>query len=385
MQITRPSDLKSLCLVSKRTFELTVPYLYKEVRIPYLPEDPEWTRVSRLAQSPNIHHVRSIEIGRHHIAKDQYCKHFHQLVEKLPPHSLTRFAFDSRGRPQGSDLLQLWRSQPTLQDLQFNFWFNSPPLQDLVRIEQDVLRNLRSITTVNIDFGGESNPILVQRFLNLINTSKLRDAKVACLFGKVSEDYGVPSAGIDQLFNWLPNHLTCLSLSQINLPDPRYWRLGDYSSLRRLRLRYCQHVAPILNDDQIPPLRDFLVELDEKAMRLDFDACTNFIERAKRLETLIIGNKLMTFQWDAVAAALSTHPKGLRTLMVDFLLGFSCGEASWYEQLDGSQLRQLAGRLGDSPNTQLTICKCQVCIPICLIRIVLRLMEIGNSWNVAEP
>ncbi|KAL9123985.1 MAG: hypothetical protein Q9217_006640 [Psora testacea] len=358
--ITRPSDLKALCFVSKRTLEVAVPYLYKDIKIPYHPEDPEWSRVTMLAQSPNLHHIRSIEIGHYHIAMNLCCKQFHQLVEKLPHNTLTRLNFGHSGRPEARDLLHLWTTQSTLQDLQFDFWFNAPPLQDLVGTERAILQNLNSLTTVEINFGGGADPDMVQQFLDSIDTSHLRTVQAVCLFGKVSEDNVVPSAGVDHLFNWLPHHLTQLSLGQINFPDHERWHLSDYRSLRRLQLADCQNVRQILNGVQTPPLRHLIMQFDRNGMRVDFDACIAFVERAKCLETLIIDNKLNSIQQEALAAALYTHRKGLHSLMVDFRPELSYMRPSWFQRLGSSTLRQLAVRLGDSPTVQLTTCASEV-------------------------
>ena len=345
--------------------EFSVPHLYKNVSLPYHPDDPGWARVTTLAQSPNLHYVRSIEIGSHAIACVKFCRQFHQLVTRLPPHTLTRFSFGHYGRPEPCDLLYLWASQSNLQEMQFSFWINSPSMHDLVTTEQAVLRNLRYLTKLGINLGSEAEPNLGRQFLQSIDTTNLHDVEVDCLFGRSSTVLEMPEAGVDYLFDWLPHHLTRLSLSQVKFPERENWHLSNYHSLHRLRLTDCQDIAPILDDVQTPQVRHLLGRFDEDGKQNDLAAYINFVERAKRLETLVIDNKLSSPLCAAVASALSSHPRGLDTFMTDSCPWLSPRTATWFNKLDRTTLKQLAIRVGESPNTISPTGECEVCIFRC--------------------
>ena len=77
-QFSRPTDLKSLGLVSKKISALSITLLYRDLILPYDPEGPErlWLCLTRLSQSISLEHVQTIRVGlRSHMkyGVQRYC------------------------------------------------------------------------------------------------------------------------------------------------------------------------------------------------------------------------------------------------------------------------------------------------------------------------
>ena len=367
--------------MSKDLFHLVVPHLYRNVRLPYHPEDSQWARVVTLAQSQYLRLVRSIEIGHHYTGMTRLCRQLHQLFHNLPSNSLTRFNFGSHGRPEASDQVHLWKTQSTLQDLQLNFWVNSPSLQDLVRDEQATLRSLQCLTTIRMNLVTEADPDLIVRLLSLFNTANLREVEVVYML--IRHD-ATPSAGVAHLVNWLPIYLTQLSLGQVTFPDQTRFHLSQFHSIRRLQLIGCSNIASVLNGAHTPTLQGFLIQCNVGHMASEFNAYVGFIAQATNLKTLIIDNKLSNVRLDSLATAISSHAKAMRVLMVDCHRDATRFLPSWLKKFDCSQLRQLALRSALLSDADSSVAICKVCISRCPDSRLNSLTEVEHCHRFTE-
>ena len=88
-RITRPTDLKALCLISKAFSQILTPFLYRNLELPYDPEDPNWSRLKSCADNQATEYVESLKFGLCDYTGFIFCKAFKDLIPKLGKDSLT--------------------------------------------------------------------------------------------------------------------------------------------------------------------------------------------------------------------------------------------------------------------------------------------------------
>ena len=174
--------------------------------------------MTKLAQSSQLQHVRSIEIGQHHYQKGQLCRPLHDLLARLPPNTLSAFHYFSSATPEACDARLLWDTQTSLKRLNFNFWMCSLSLHDIVHQNGAILRRLQSLSEVSIDLGDVTNPDLIRHFLFLLDSGNLKAADITWDADRLRNDHSSPSSNLVPILEWLPQNLTHLSFRYVEFP-----------------------------------------------------------------------------------------------------------------------------------------------------------------------
>ena len=327
IQITRPSDLRSLCLVSKQVSRSATPLLYRNVFLPFEARDPGWTRLERLASSDGVFagHVKSINIGSCDYTAQKFCKTLHTVIENLPEGSLRRFDFGPLARPTYEDLKRLFRTQQRLTNLKLDFSLNSPSFCDITsdfELMSD-LNDLESLSEIYIDFGADGPEPQARDFVfsRLRNgSSKLRKVVLKAIpeiFKFLDASPGLPQFSLSSSF---PTTLTHISLWYYTFETTDDLDLNKYPALTDLELIECGGVETLLDNYLSPTLKGFVYrhECEEQGeIRAASRTVIELIKRMKTPKRLTIDCEFcFTGQERPLASAIAAHADSLEYLLL---------------------------------------------------------------------
>lgn len=290
IQISRPSDLKALCLVSHEVSDLATPVLYRNIFLPYDDTDKEWSKVEALANSKGLRdgHVRSVNIGSCDFTKQSICRPLEKLISKLPHNTLRRFEFGPIARPTHWALQLLWTYQRYLTNLFFDFSLKSPSIFDIIENDLGVIFWLNQVSDLKVNFGHGPPGKGGRAFLNEITSLLPGLRRTSLVFPPCYADSPSPvHSKTSLLSDGLPRTLTHLSLSHarfeiapLNLP------LDQFSALTDLEIHECTNVITLLINFTSPALESFSYRHACGEQESDGRAQTAIIEFLKRLKAL---------------------------------------------------------------------------------------------------
>ena len=115
-KITRPTDLKSLALVSRNMHNLVTPYLYREVVLPY-GNSTALAILYSLLRSRQRPLVRAVKLIQEAPTLSQVYLELtvKGLLAFLPADTLTRLEWDDCGRVSSEVLIPLWQHHRGIQ------------------------------------------------------------------------------------------------------------------------------------------------------------------------------------------------------------------------------------------------------------------------------
>ncbi|KAG8526210.1 uncharacterized protein KY384_000203 [Bacidia gigantensis] len=128
-------------------------------------------------------------------------------------------------------------------------------------------------------------PDLFCRFLEKLNTERLRNVRLSYFPGRIRPDERVPYPRNDSMLKWCPESLTSLSLAEITFPGSDVWRLSDYPLLTRLELRDCWNVGQVLDEVTRSKVQHLIIQFYDVSPQQDFYSCV-IIKNLQHLEVL---------------------------------------------------------------------------------------------------
>ncbi|MCJ1427684.1 hypothetical protein MMC29_005589, partial [Sticta canariensis] len=284
--ISRPTDLKALCLVSKEISAISTPRLYRDINLRYGTEYPDRLSLclTRLSHSRSLGHVQTIKIGylgEPNQGNQGYCSALSHLLPKLRDNSLIRFEFDELTRPTHKQLRFLWQHQKRLHNLQLDFKTYPPTVSDHEH-PTHLLRSLRLISELDLDFESATVDSEVLPLLKTLDLSHLQKLRLASL-PKTSSGPSEPLKLRKILFSdYFPATLTHLTLCFVSFIDNNL-QLNDYPSLTHLALRWCNRSLDLFAGYSRPTLMSLsLVEHSHLA------GLSDMLHRFRGLESLAI-------------------------------------------------------------------------------------------------
>ena len=303
--------MKSLCLVSKAFSQISTPFLYRDLELPYDQGDTNWSKLKSLANKEGIQYVKSLKFGLCDYTEFSFCKALEDLLPRLRKDSLKRFEFGGLGRPTHDMMKHLWHSQKSLRNLQLNFGLLSPSIDDILREDAPALKALDKVDELDVNFAAtvdadSAHDLLC--FLELRNLQKIQVTFVPSINREVSFR--------DPFFaHHLPISLTHITLNFISLPRPEFLQFDLYPSLTYLELHDCLHTGPVMDAFRKPVLRQFsYLHSDTNA---PLDELALMLRRFNTLENLIvdIGLQAQPYDCDMLTLGIVTHCETLKSLL----------------------------------------------------------------------
>ena len=326
IQITRPSDLRSLCLVSKQVSQSATPSLYRDLFLPFDPRDPGWTRLERLANSDGVFdgHVKSINLGSCDYTAQKFCKTLQNVIENLPEDSLRRFDFGPLARPTYEDFRRLFRSQQRLTNLKLDFSLNSPSISEIISDHQLMsdFYALESLSDIYIDFGADRPEPQARDFVYTLmkGSSKLRKVVLKALPELSKLPDASPDLPQSLLSNSFPTTLTHISLWYYTYETTEDLNLNEYPALTDLELIECGGVETLLDNYLNPTLKGFVYRhecAEQGEDRVTSKAIIELIKRMKTPKRLTIDCEFcFVGQETHLASAIAAHADNLEYLLL---------------------------------------------------------------------
>lgn len=308
--------MKTLCLVSRKVSSKAISQLYRDISLPYRPEDNQWKRVILLSQSRQLQHVRSINIGQSDVQGHVFCEALYPLLITLPANTLKRFEWSGRGRPTPNGQTYLWETQKQLQNLQLDFYYYAPSIKEMLRSQKAELQSLHDVVELSINFAGVTNEDLVHSLFDMLGLKALRKIKLASL-----PDYRdtVNGATFGESFylKFLPRTLTHITLFYMNLPAAEHWNLSEYYHLSHLEFYDCRNVGSILASFTQPTLKHLSLGYGSNE-DLDYSVAA-FLGRFGSLENLTLakwGVSGPTMGYGYLAESIASHRGSLKSLIL---------------------------------------------------------------------
>ncbi|KAG6995682.1 hypothetical protein G7Y79_00043g079660 [Physcia stellaris] len=326
IQITRPSDLRSLCLVSKQVSRSATPLLYRNIFLPFDARDPGWTRLERLADSDGVFdgHVKSVNLGSCDYTAQKFCKTLQNFIENLPDDTLRRFDFSPLARPTHEDIRRLFRSQQRLTNLKLDFSLNSPSISEIVS-DHELMSDfyaLESLSEVYIDFGTDGPEPQARDFVYRLTKRSSTLRKV--ILKALPELSKLPDASIllpqSLLSSSFPSTLTHISLWYYTCETTEDLNLNQYPALTDMELIECGGVKKLLDNYLNPTLMGFVYRhecAEQGKDRVTAKAIIEFIKRMKTPKRLTIDCEFcFSGQETHLASTIAAHADKLEYLLL---------------------------------------------------------------------
>ena len=246
-KVIRPSDLKSVCLVSKNVSDLASKRLYRDIVMPNRDDDPQWERIEILSQSSRIKDIQTLQIGTWPTRYEtpRYCENLSVLIPKLLPHTLRSFVFESYCRPRSDYLVLLWKMQRNLHKLYLDFQLCAPAINEIAHFHKAVLQNLDNVQELEIVLAAEGERETSLLF-DCLNLKSLRRIKLESVLPRsdLSTELNLGSTFFSR---YLPRTLTHICFREMALPPTDNWELSEFQGLESLILMHCRFVNPVLD------------------------------------------------------------------------------------------------------------------------------------------
>lgn len=324
--ITRPSDLKSLCLVSKTLSVVSTPRLYHDIVIPNDLDDSRGIHkiVESLSNQKGLKYARRLHVGE---CSHQTTKAIDSLLAALPDNSILRFSYHASGEnqfPTASQTEYICLHQRKIRNLHFgNFFVTIPKLLD--RLQRAFLN---SVTELSFPLSPSANE-LGMSFppcwpINMVNSIHLRKLEL-------SFNLRGSKPRLASLFaiHPLPN-LTHLSFKDCLFEDMEV-DLATMPKLEHLVLADCFNIASglvIANGTRLKSLElsvtDGEVQADATGRFHDHGVSFEFVDvlnHFRDLDILIIhaiSSEILSQDCVGLADAIQMHSETLSILLVQY-------------------------------------------------------------------
>lgn len=330
MQILRPNDLVSLCLVCRELSSLVMPVLYKHLDLSAEPDgsDPaNLEKYTSLYSSRGLQYVRSLRMDCSLHTSGNSGLLLEKLLPMLRPHSLTNFEVNYFGSLTLRNLKILWSTQKSLMNIQLDVGYRSPKspsIDDLLRELVGDLRSLENVRNLRLRLGASADLGSCAGLLMLLDYSKLEQISLELErpWLKEEEVYEVRTLNHDLFPRYIPSNIQNLCLDSIWLPEATTVQLDTWPCLTALSVLSCRNVRPMLASFNTPKLVSFIYQDEAK----DEHNCTeeerllsvaSMIGRFNTLQTLILDTVWVQRGASAVhgvITSLRNHSRTLRSL-----------------------------------------------------------------------
>lgn len=335
-QISRPTDLKSLCLTSRQLREITARRLYREVTI-----DVGSTKDTRLAaflnpQNIGLQHIRKLDLYLTDVVDK--CNQIHQanfavrmILELLPENILDKFSWHPWSPFSADNLVLLYKKQKRLK------WAES------IALDRNVLDELQKIPDFKQQFSHvrkiglypDSREVLDYCHFILKHTSNLDKVTLHASFedsdAPISErELNDSSTGPGLITSTIFSHMqpfarcTPLALKEITLQKlalryaaETYCNIIDFRTVKSIRAFSCTGTdalfAELSKSTKLPQKLETLeAKLSDNPENDGLAALDGFL-------CLVSGIKVLTLDYSSVnslpaAAGIIRHSKTLKQL-----------------------------------------------------------------------
>lgn len=333
-EIARPTDLKSLALVSRHLHDLVTPYLYREVVIPY-GNQTGLAVLHTLLQSTQHRFVRVVKLVQegHGDEIERYLELMVvELLARLPNNSLTRLEWDGSAGVRSEVLGYLWQHHRGIQNFRLPSAMLHPTLSSDVSCWNDIL-SLGSIVDVNLTIRHPDDMRAVTKALEYLDLSHVK--KFSAVFQM--ENPNQPDWQIRRNFFCGKLHLTLTVLRlvrhklSINIRGNDLDGFGnwlEFSVLNRLEICYCTNMDVFFASIRTPVLKHFELRLRSEigSDTPEYNQSVNtqfnlFLRRFRGLQTLLLQTRLQRLT--LTREIMQQHAPTLRIYLND-LSGYSC-------------------------------------------------------------
>ncbi|KAI9699364.1 MAG: hypothetical protein M1836_002975 [Candelina mexicana] len=249
--IIRPTDMKTLCLVSKHLCSLMTPQLYRRVVLDI--GGPPDQRVPALLSPDNrgLYHIRALVLeGHSEYDERQAFLDLRLITELLPRDILHSFSWDLSSPIRVEDLLLLYQRQKELRNIKISR--TDQPFFEVLTTRPLILSTLKLVEVVDIYATCEDSLCAGQKVLETY-----RD--IDTLHIHMDPYLRAPKKRIELVTGYLFSHMvpfescTPIILRKLNLFDldlkhaaTTLLRVIDFSRLEILTFRQCTRVQAIL-------------------------------------------------------------------------------------------------------------------------------------------
>ncbi len=308
-----PSDLRSLCLVSKDMSATATPALYRVIIL----DRNETSCLSRIMRSSGLPFIRVIRILH---CNQRTFNNLSRLIERLPKDSLTKCDVGEWTSSSPLLLNDIWQSQKRLRNLRWRFFFEPERISAWSTVAITV-GSLAAFTELSIKLAGEHRlgrptpGALGKKFdgANLpLNPSRLRKLKI-------EGSSGIHDMRLSKIFPTEPfERLTHLTLYRVFFEQTLRLKL-NCPNLEHLALVHCdmEPKCSWLSSFTLKSMFYFYNQEHSKPLD-DVQGLVNLLNQVCDLEVLAVRTKAMEPRSSKkLAAAIGRHTKSLTFLIVN--------------------------------------------------------------------
>lgn len=324
--LSRPSDIKALCRVSKAIWEIATPRLYNKVDLTLkrgqdIPADEEGlflARISSLLSAPcNLRFIRKLKIG---CCGPQTTIALDALLPQLLENRLIEFDFRDDARyffPTPDQLHRLWSSQKNLQNLQLST-YHIPFLIDFFEQTKEPPNCLlQSVTRLRLANFYNVNSDMLLLPLEIIDISRLRSLTLSgAILSKIV--YKLNRLFASQSFSRLTDLQVELAvfekpLELSNLPSLNFLSFGLRNGPRQYTIESKGLVVPADF-----PLRNLVWSGESPQNHPRIQSVLTKVKGLEHLEIeCYLGFCQRASHQTALAKAIKMHKATLKTLLFD--------------------------------------------------------------------
>ena len=252
-----------MCLVCRHISDIAFPHLYRDLDLPYYPNDPEWKKLQPLYGIRGLQYVQTIRLEHCEFADTKYCDVLSKLLPKLRPDSLKDIEFGTHGRSRREHLDLLRRTQANMASVEVDLTdtvkspLYSQAIEEPLRTAVAALESQHSVKQFSLTINSHTDLLTCGLLLPVLKTIEIKGLALRLTGesrGQGIEDYETSPPVHDLFSRCIPSTLVQLSLTYIALPIREPIQLDSFPSLADLKVISCANVLPIIRNFRDPKL-----------------------------------------------------------------------------------------------------------------------------------